>query len=77
MQAILTGKFMEGGSRTNQKTGEVIPYAMIYSGKEVVQVMNADLTEMEFGGEVQIPVTISVGNYGLFIRAVVDDDQRG
>lgn len=74
MQAILTGKFMEGGSRTNTKTGEVIPYAMIYSGKEVVQVLNADLSGMEFGGEVEIPVTISEGNYGLYIRAVVDDD---
>lgn len=74
MQAILTGKFMEAGSRTNSKTGEVIPYAMIYSGKEVVQVLNVDLSSMEFGGEVRIPVTISVGNYGLYIRAVVDDD---
>ena len=74
MQAILTGKFMEAGSRTSSKTGDVIPYAMIYSGKEVVQVLNADLSTMEFGGEVQIPVTISVGNYGLYIRAVVDDD---
>lgn len=73
MQAILTGKFMEAGSRTNNKTGEVIPYAMIYSGKEVVQVINADLSAMEFGGEVQIPVTISEGNYGLYIRVVVDD----
>lgn len=74
MQAILTGKFMEAGSRTNNKTGEVIPYAMIYSGKEVVQVINADLSAMEFGGEVHIPVTISEGNYGLYIRVVVDDD---
>ena len=74
MQAILIGKFMEAGSRTNSKTGEVVPYAMIYSGKEVVQVINADLTSMEFGGEVRIPVSISEGNYGLYIRAVVDDD---
>lgn len=74
MNAILTGKFMEAGSRTNSKTGEAIPYAMIYSGKEVVQVLNADLSEMEFGGEVQIPVTITLGNYGLYVRAVVDDD---
>lgn len=74
MKAVLVGRFMEAGSRTNSKTGEVIPYAMVYSGKEVVQVLNADLSAMEFGGEVQIPVNISVGNYGLFIRAVVDDD---
>lgn len=74
MKAILTGKFMESGIRTNSKTGEVIPYAMIYSGKEVVQVINADLSAMEFGGDVQIPVNVSVGNYGLYVRAVVDDD---
>lgn len=74
MKAILTGKFMEAGSRNNSKTGEVIPYAMIYSGKEVVQVNNVDLSAMDFGDPVEIPVSISVGNYGLFIRAVVDDD---
>ena len=73
MQVILTGKFMEAGSRTNSKSGEIIPYAMIYSGKDVVQVLNADLSSMEFGGDVQIPVTISQGNYGLYVRAVVDD----
>lgn len=73
MKAILQGQFMEAGSRTNIKTGEVIPYAMIYSGKEVVQVQNADLSCMEFGGDVEIPVTISQGNYGLYVRAVVDD----
>lgn len=74
MQAILVGKFMEQKHRTNSKTGEVIPYAMIYSDKEVVQVLNADLSEMEFGGVVQIPVIISEGNYGLYIRAVVDEE---
>lgn len=73
MKAILTGIIMEAGSRTNKKTGEVDPYAMIYSGKEVVQVFNVDLSALDFGDSVEIPVTISQGNYGLFIRAVVDD----
>lgn len=74
MQAKLEGKFMEQKSRTSKKTGEVVPLACIYSGGEVVEVVNADLSELDFGTEVSIPVLISSGNYGLYVRAVVDEE---
>lgn len=74
MQAKLEGKFMEQKSRTSKKTGEVTPLACIYSGGEVVEVVNADLSELDFGAEVSIPVLISAGQYGMYVRAVVEDD---
>lgn len=74
MQAKLEGKFMEQKSRTSKKTGEVVRLACIYSGGEVVEVVNADLSELDFGTEVSIPVLISSGNYGLYVRAVVDEE---
>lgn len=74
MQAKLEGKFVEQKSRTSKKTGEVTPLACIYSGGEVVEVVNADLSDLDFGTEVSIPVLISSGNYGLYVRAVVDED---
>lgn len=74
MQAVLTGKFMEQKSRTSKKTGEVTPLACIYSGGEVVEVVNADLSDVDFGTEVSLPVLISSGQYGMYVRAFVDEE---
>lgn len=73
MQANLVGKFMEQKSRVSKKTGEVVPLACIYSGGEVVEVVNADLSEVDFGADVSIPVLISSGTYGLYVRAVSEN----
>ena len=67
MQAILIGKFMEQGQRTNTKTGETIPIANIYSGSEVVKVVGYQ-SDNDFGDSVSIPVIVSQGNYGLYVR---------
>lgn len=74
MQAKLEGKFMEQKSRISKKTGEVIPLACIYSGGEVVEVVNADLSDLDFGTVVSIPVLITSGRYGMYVRAVVDEE---
>lgn len=74
MQAQLEGVFMEQKTRTSKKTGEVVPLACIYSGGEVVEVVNADLSELDLYAKVSIPVLISAGQYGLYVRAVVDEE---
>lgn len=73
MQALIQGRFMEQKTRTDKKTGEVIPVAHIYSGSEVVQIIGCDCSQCEFGEEVQIPVRISVGSYGLYVRVSNND----
>lgn len=73
MQAILQGKFMEQKQRVSKKTGEVVPLACIYSGGEIVEVVNADLSQVDFGAHVQLDVLISSGQYGMYVRAVVDE----
>lgn len=77
MQAILEGKFMEQKHRTSKKTGEVIPLACIYSGGEIVEVVNCDFSEVDFGTDVKLPVLISSGQYGLYVRANVEEDREG
>ena len=74
MQAQLEGVFMEQKTRTSKKTGEVVPLACIYSGGELVEVVNADLSELDLYAKVSIPVLISAGQYGLYVRAVVDEE---
>ena len=71
MQAILRGKFMEQTQRVNTKTGETTPVANIYSGSEVVKVIGCQC-DAAFGDDVDIPVTISQGNYGLYVRLQID-----
>lgn len=73
MQALIQGRFMEQKSRTDKKTGEVIPVAHIYSGSEVVQIVGCDCSHCSFGEEVQIPARISVGSYGLYVRVSNDE----
>lgn len=74
MQAILRGKFMEQTQRVNTKTGEITPVANIYSGLEVVKVIGCQC-DAAFGDDVAIPVTISQGNYGLYVRVQTDEKE--
>lgn len=74
MQAILRGKFMEQTQRVNTKTGETTPVANIYSGSEVVKVIGCQC-DAAFGDDVAIPVTISQGNYGLYVRLQIDEKE--
>ena len=74
MQAILRGKFMEQTQRVNTKTGETTPVANIYSGSEVVKVIGCQC-DAAFGDDVAIPVMISQGNYGLYVRVQTDEKE--
>lgn len=70
MIANIQGKFMEQKERISKKTGESIPVACIYSGGECVDIVNLDLNGYDFGDLVNVPVSITCGNYGLYIRVV-------
>lgn len=38
MQVVMQGLYLSSGTKTNQKTGEVSPYAVLFSGEESVKV---------------------------------------
>ena len=80
MQATLEGKFLELGAQ-NMKDGSTREFVTIYSGSEAVKVVLPDkwsvgpletLTAMTIGDDISLPVTITEGNYGMFIRALID-----
>lgn len=68
MKAIVEGVMVEKGSRTSSKTGESVPFVVLYSDKDTVQVFGYDGTNDTMYSTLCIPVSISVGNYGLYVK---------
>lgn len=54
MQVVIQGLYLSSGTKTNQKTGEVSPYAVLYSGEESVKVSNLDCTGFSFGAPLEV-----------------------
>lgn len=54
MQVVIQGLYLSSGTKTNQKTGEVSPYAVLYSGEDSVKVSNLDCTGFTFGSPVEV-----------------------
>ncbi len=75
MLAVIKGEFYKQEVRVNKK-GEQVPVAHIISGEEIVAINKADLSGCKKLDEVSIPVNISDGQYGLYICAVVPDEQE-
>ena len=80
MLAKLEGKFLELGTQ-NMKDGSTRDYITIYTGGEAVKVSLPDkwsvgeletLTAMSIGDDLTLPVSITEGSYGMYIRAVID-----
>lgn len=70
MKCKVEGVFMESGTRKNSKTGDEVPYIVIYSDKEAVQINGCDGSQLELYTPVTIPVSVSSGSYGLYVRAI-------
>lgn len=67
MKATLHGKLMERKERTD-KQGNVIPIALVYTDEEIVQVVNCtDFTTM-VGEDLDIPVIIRNGKFGIYVK---------
>lgn len=60
----------ECGQRANKKSGEVIPYVSLVSGKEIVQILGVDYSEMKPFGYYEIPCEVTSGQYGLYVKAI-------
>lgn len=80
MLAKLEGKFLELGT-TNMKDGSTREFVTIYTGGEAVKVSLPEkwsvgplenLTVMDIGDDISLPVSITEGNYGMYIRAVIE-----
>jgi len=63
------------GQRANKKTGEVIPFVSLVSGKEIVQILGVDYSEMKPFGYYEIPCEITSGQYGLYVKAVTEESK--
>ena len=61
------------GQRANKKTGDVVPYVSLVSGKEIVQISGVDYSEMKPFAYYEIPCEITCGQFGLFCKAVTEE----
>lgn len=68
MIATVKGRFMEAGTVTSQKTGEVFPYVVIYNDKETYQIFGVDGSKIEPFSEVSFEVQVGTNQYGLSLR---------
>lgn len=76
MVAIIQGEFYKQEQRVNKK-GETVPVAHVISGDEIVAINKADLSGCKKLQEVSIPVSISDGQYGLYVCAVAPEEEEG
>ena len=71
MQVILTGKFLSMRKVRSKKDNSEVRLADIYDGKESITVRNVpDMSSLEFGEEISIPVRLSVYNNELYCNMV-------
>lgn len=71
MKAIVEGVYVDKGYRKS-KTGEDVPYVVLYSDKEAVQIFGYDGSNDTLYAPLCIPVSISLGNYGLYVKAITE-----
>ncbi len=69
MQVVMQGLYLSSGTKTNQKTGEVSPYAVLFSGEESVKVSNLDCSGFSFGAPVQVVCDLFVFENKPYFKA--------
>lgn len=68
MIVTIKGKFMDSGTVTSKKTGEVFPYVVVYNDKEVYQIFGVDGSKIEPFSDVSFEVSVGQNQYGLTLR---------
>jgi hypothetical protein len=72
MLAKIDGVFMEACERVHKETGESKPIAVVYSGREAVEIVGFDAIAAGWKEMQKIkdfPVRIRNGQYGLYVTA--------
>ena len=76
MNAIVSGQFLKAGHYHSKKQDKDIPQVLILSGDDTITIDNVPpiyAKDMQMGDELEIPVRVYNGNYGL--RVVFDNGQ--
>lgn len=69
MQVVMQGLYLSSGQKVSQKTGEVSPYAVLYSGEESVKVSNLDCSGFSFGAPIQVVCDLFVFENKAYFKA--------
>lgn len=60
---------MSSGQKVNKNTGEVSPYAILYSGEDSVKVSNLDCRSLKFGEPVEVEADLFVFDDKPYFKA--------
>lgn len=69
MQVIVRGQYLSSGQKVNKNTGEVSPYAILYSGEDSVKVSNLDCRALKFGEPVEVEADLFVFDDKPYFKA--------
>lgn len=74
MLATVRGIFQEG-KINHKKDGSQDPYILIYADEEITRINGVDYSGLTPGTFLEIPCSIRVGQYGLYVKAIVDEEK--